>query len=360
METREFKVSLGSRSYPIHIGSGLFDCLGVLCRDHHLPDRLVVLADSNSARVGMKKVLASLRSEGFRPLSIIMPHGERQKSFARAAMIHAAMLNEEIPRNAALIALGGGVVGDVGGFVASTYRRGLKFIQCPTTLLSQVDSSVGGKNGLNHPLSKNAIGTFHQPVFVLSDLDALKSLPRREIVSGLGEILKYPFVGDPELFNILESRLESILHADPNSVLEIASRCLRIKARFVSRDERELLKTNGRVLLNGGHAVGHALETLSSYRLRHGEAVLLGLIAEGGIAADRGWLHRSTFERLVGMYHMMKCRLNIREITDRSIVQYVLSKHRQRFVLPFHGKLRVVGDVSERELLQGLRIVRAL
>jgi 3-dehydroquinate synthetase len=181
MNIHTIPVPLGERSYPIYLGAGNIGSLGAQCKQHGIPRRVVLLADRNSARAAMKRTLTSLAQEGFDVTPIVMPPGERQKSFARAEAIHFAMLKAHIPRTAAMIALGGGVVGDVAGFVASTYRRGLVFVQCPTTLLSQVDSSVGGKNGVNHSLSKNAIGTFHQPVFVFSDVELLSTLPRRVI-----------------------------------------------------------------------------------------------------------------------------------------------------------------------------------
>jgi 3-dehydroquinate synthase len=289
-----------------------------------------------------------------------MPDGEREKSPARANRIHAKMLAAGIPRQAALIALGGGVVGDIGGFVASTYRRGIMFVQCPTTLLSQVDSSVGGKNGVNHPASKNTVGTFWQPTFVLSDVGILSTLPRREVVSGLGEILKYAFVGDPDILQAVEHNLRRILQKEPDSIMELAERCLRIKTALVSGDERELLSDKGRAFLNVGHAVGHALEALSSYRLRHGEAVFLGLMVEGCISVRRSWMPTSALRQLEGIYNGVRARFSLRGIGDRSIIRFLLSKGKSRFVLPrVPGMPVVVQDVSEKELLDAVASARS-
>ena len=361
MSIRKIMVELEERSYPIYLGRGHLGMIGKLCKRHNVPDRIVVLADRNSGRVALKRVLPALRREGFNPFPIVMPAGEQQKSLKRAEAIHSTMLGARIPRRAAVLALGGGVVGDVAGFVASTYRRGLMLVQCPTTLLSMVDSSVGGKNGVNYPQSKNAIGTFHQPALVLSDVDLLTTLPRREIISGLGEVLKYPFVGAPDLLDYIESNLERILRVDPGCILQVASRCLEIKTEMVSLDEKELFGNRGRVFLNVGHAVGHTLESLSSYRLRHGEGVLLGVIIEGSISVRRGWLSQRPLDRIISIYHRLKCRFGIRGISDRTIMRHVLKDGKTRFALPGKfGSVRVVNDVTERELLSGLKVVRDL
>ncbi|MBI4536114.1 MAG: 3-dehydroquinate synthase [Ignavibacteriae bacterium] len=354
-------VELGARGYPIYLGTGSLRFLGEYCAKHNLPQRLVVLADRNSARVALKPALASLKDSGFDVSSVVMPPGERQKSVARAKAVTTEMLKMEIPRKAGLVALGGGVVGDVGGFVASTYRRGIAFVQCPTTLLSQVDSSVGGKNGVNHPLSKNAIGTYHQPVFVFSDCDLLSTLSRREVIAGLGEVLKYPIVSDPSLLTYLENNLDAILRLDREPVLEVASRCLRIKSALVSQDEKELLTDSGRVLLNVGHAIGHALEVLSRFRLRHGEAVLLGILAEGYIAVLREGFPRSELDRLVRLFQRLKSRYRIGSMSNPSIVRTVLAGGGARFVLPRAlGQPVIVRDVTNQQLSEGLRFLRTL
>jgi 3-dehydroquinate synthase len=269
------------------------------------------------------------------------------------------MLKARIPRHAALVALGGGVVGDVGGFVASTYKRGLRFVQCPTTLLSQVDSSVGGKNGVNHPRGKNAIGSYLQPAFVLADVSLLDSLPRREIITGIGEILKYPFVGDPSFLDFIENHLDRIIECERRTILTMARRCLRIKTHLVSRDEKELM-ARGRNLLNVGHVIGHAIETLSRYRLHHGEAVFLGIIAEGWISVKRGWLSQAQLQRLVDIYHRLGCRFSIKGIAPASILLQIQSS-RQRFVLPrTSAGPAVVSDVTEAEIREGLSLLRTL
>jgi 3-dehydroquinate synthase len=354
-----FEVRLKANSYPVYLGNGLLRSLGHLCRHHEVPEYVVVLSDTFSGRAALKGALAALRRSGFRTLSLGMPAGERQKSPERVGQLHTAMLRAGVPRQAALIALGGGVVGDVGGFTASTYRRGLTFVQCPTTLLSQVDSSVGGKNGVNHPLGKNVIGSYLQPKFVLSDVALLQTLPRREVITGLGEILKYPFVGDPSLLDFIEKNLGQIMKRDQSTLRRMAERCLCIKTQLVSRDEKEQ-RARGRNLLNVGHTVGHAIETLSHYRIHHGEAVFLGIIAEGWISVRRGWMTDEPVHRLASIYRRLRCRFNLDGISTASILKSV-SSGRQKFILPGDGgRLSVVNDVTPDELREGLRFLGGL
>ncbi len=361
MMSMTIPVELGERRYPVYLGSGTLGDLGRLCRTHAIPETVVVLADRNSARAALTRAKSSLAAEGYRVFPLVMPPGEHQKNPTRARTLHTAMLRESIPRKAAMIALGGGVVGDVAGYVASTYRRGILFVQVPTTLLSQVDSSVGGKNGVNFPQGKNSVGTFHQPQFVLSDVDLLPTLPRREVIAGLGEILKYPLIADPPLLGFLEEHLDGLLAVERDIVLEIASRCLRIKAALVSEDERELRSDRGRVLLNVGHAIGHALETLSDYKLRHGEAVLLGILAEGYIAVRKTGFPEHELDRLVGIYRRLRKQFDYGRISMSSIQRFALGKGGARFVLPrTPGEVVVLHDVTADDVEAGIRFLKSL
>lgn len=356
-----FTVDLADRSYPVYIGAGVIDYLGALCRKHTLPERVVVLSDHRSFRAAFRRVKQSLHQSGFHVHSIVMPPGEKSKTPARAAAIHKAMLREDIPRSCWLLALGGGVVGDVGGFVASTYRRGIPFVQCPTTLLSQVDSSIGGKNGVNVPPIKNAMGTFHQPRLVCSDVEVLSSLPRREVVAGLGEILKYPLVGDPDLLTYLEDHLENVFALQQESILEVALRCLRIKTGLVSLDEKETMKDAGRALLNTGHTIGHALENLSRYRLKHGEAVLLGLLAEGMIATSVAGFDGGDLDRIEKVFHRTRTFFNISTIGHHSLTRHIFSNPSVRFYLPERlGHVIPVDRVTESDVMTGLKYLESL
>lgn len=300
---QNIRVELENRSYPILVGRDTVSSLGEVCKTFSLPQRVIVVTDSNVARLYLKQVSNALKHVGYKVDEIVIPHGEHQKSLQRANAVITKLVNLGVGRESALVALGGGVVGDLTGFVAATFRRGLPLIQSPTTLLSQVDSSVGGKVGVNHPRAKNAIGTFYQPRFVFTDIGFLRTLPKREIGSGLGEILKYGIVGGEEMFAFLQKHVRDVQSLDLDVIQETAMRCIAIKAQLVSGDEREEKPDGGRAILNIGHAVGQTLETLSNFKLRHGEAVMVGLRAETFIAKELGILSPSDFKSIDQYLH---------------------------------------------------------
>jgi 3-dehydroquinate synthase len=274
---RTVNVSLGARSYPIFIGSNLLSGLGPQCAKLGLGKRCAVISDGNVARRYARTALASLRTGGFDPVLITVPPGENSKSlrFVQACCEHLA--RHRLERKSFIVALGGGVVGDLAGFVSAVYLRGMAFVQAPTTLLSQVDSSVGGKVGVNLPAGKNLVGAFYQPRLVLCDLNTLRTLPEREFRSGLAEVIKYGIIYDATLFSRLERDLDLLLARDANVLAEIISRCCEIKAEVVAQDETD----NGlRAILNFGHTVGHAIEAVSGYgKFLHGEAISIGQVA---------------------------------------------------------------------------------
>jgi len=285
---RTVRVPLRNRSYPIYLGTGIHSSLGSMFRRHDLTGTAVIITDTNVAPLYLKSVKQSLAASGITVHSIVIPSGEREKSLHRADSMYSELLRWKIERQSTIVALGGGVVGDLAGFIASTYQRGIHFVQVPTTLLAQVDSSVGGKVGVNHPLGKNMIGTFYQPDFVAADITALRTLPRREIVCGLGEVVKYGIIRDRKFFSYTVQHIDAIIAKDPEILLRIAAECCRMKADIVSRDERE---KNLRAILNFGHTVGHALEHAGGYRLlKHGEAILLGMVAETFAALRLGMI----------------------------------------------------------------------
>jgi 3-dehydroquinate synthase len=269
------------------------------------------------------------------------------------------MLKKRIPRNAAIIALGGGVIGDLAGFVAATYQRGMNLVQVPTTLLAQVDSSIGGKVGVNHPLGKNMIGAFHQPAFVWMDIDYLKTLPKREMICGLGEIIKYGVIHDAELFAYLESHLEEVLHLDVEAVMHVQAACAAIKAEIVSKDEKE---SGIRIILNYGHTIGHGLESAGRYKLlKHGEAVLLGMIAEASIAKEMKLLEADSYERLVSLIRRVPLKANLFSLKRADIVNAMGHDKKRvakklRFVLPTKiGEVKVVDDVDPNLIRSAMR-----
>lgn len=282
---RTVKVPLGGRSYSILIGRGLLSRLGSECRRLGLGRRCAVISDRQVAPLYAKAALRSLADAGFEPVLITVPAGETAKSLAQARRCYDELAAHRLERQSFLVALGGGVVGDLAGFVAATYLRGIAFVQVPTTLLAQVDSSVGGKVGVNLKAGKNLVGAFHQPRRVLCDLDTLATLPPREFRAGLAEVIKYGIICDAALFKRLERDLPKVLKLDPQSLAEVVARCCAIKAEVVAQDETE---TGLRAILNFGHTIGHALEAISGYgRYLHGEAIAIGQVAAARLSTMR-------------------------------------------------------------------------
>ncbi len=280
---RVVKVSLGKRSYSILIGAKLLSQLGAQCRKLKLGKRCAIILDKNVAPLFGKAVERNLRAAGFDPVLITVPAGETAKSLVTVQSCYDQLAAHRLERKSFIVALGGGVVGDLAGFVAATYLRGVDFIQVPTTLLAQVDSSVGGKVGVNLKAGKNLVGSFYQPKLVLCDLDTLNTLPLREFRAGLAEVIKYGIICDAKLFARLEHDLRVILKRDSQTLVEIIARCCEIKADVVSHDETE---GGLRAILNFGHTIGHALEAISSYgKFLHGEAISIGQVAAAKLSA---------------------------------------------------------------------------
>lgn len=294
MSARILNVELGSRSYPIRIGSRLLaDPVSYqLLRGR----RALLLTDENVARHHLDPVLAALKLSPEQAL--VLKAGESQKTWERAGEVLDWMLSARIGRDAALVALGGGVIGDLAGFCAAVYQRGIDFVQLPTTLLAQVDSSVGGKTAVNHVRGKNLIGAFHQPIAVVVDTDTLTTLPPRELRAGLAEVIKYGLLADPILFTWLEKNLERIIGLEPQFIAETIERCCAIKARIVGLDERENVSGGPRALLNLGHTFGHAIETYTGYgEWLHGEAVATGMCMAADLSHRLGWIKAVELER---------------------------------------------------------------
>jgi 3-dehydroquinate synthase len=286
-------VELGTRSYPILIASGLLGRPQVF--EQHLQAReLLIVSDTTVAPLYLGALSASLGKR--RKVEVILPDGEAHKTLANASRVLDALVANRLARDCAVLALGGGVVGDLAGFAAACYQRGVDFVQLPTTLLAQVDSAVGGKTGVNHAGGKNLIGAFHQPVLVLSDTATLATLPPRELRAGLAEVIKYGLIADAALFDWLEAHLDELLAGDPAALAHIIRRSCEIKAAVVARDERE---QGERALLNLGHTFGHAIESASGYRQwLHGEAVGAGLVMAAAMSSACGLLDAADAERV--------------------------------------------------------------
>lgn len=292
----QVRVELGERSYIITIDSGILNEIGSALLPFEFSPKLVVISNPVVFKLYGKAVIESLLEAGFDCSEVLIPDGEEYKDFFWTYHILSGLLERRLDRNSCLIALGGGVIGDITGFVASIYMRGIHFIQVPTTLLSQVDSSVGGKTGVNHMLGKNMIGTFYQPKLVWIDTDSLNTLPEREFLCGISEIIKYGIICDEELFSFMEQKRDKILKLDLSALKYIIRRSCEIKADVVSRDERE---AGLRAILNFGHTIGHAIETETGYRrYLHGEAVAIGMHFEAALSEKMGLLSKSQVARI--------------------------------------------------------------
>jgi len=299
---RRVRVGLGARSYDIVLGFGTLSALGAALRAR-LPQcrSAMLVAPPPVARHYGARAAGSLRAAGLRVRRIAAPDGERSKTLASARRLYEEMLNAEAQRGTAVVALGGGVVGDLAGFVAATLLRGLPLVQVPTTLLAMADASVGGKTGVNLPLAKNKaggknlVGAFHQPHLVWMDAATLQTLPPRQLRAGWAEVVKHAAICDAALFARLERNAERLLAGDPQTLLPVLARNCRIKASVVAKDERE---SGPRALLNFGHTLGHAVEALSGYRVLHGEAVAMGMVHAAALSESLGLCPPGTRARL--------------------------------------------------------------
>lgn len=285
-------VALGERSYPIYIGAGIL--AADLCRKHLRGQQVCIVSNETVAPLYMDRLLAALGDKVV--TQVILPEGEAHKNFHTLNTIFDTLLAERHNRTTTLVALGGGVVGDMTGFAAACYQRGVDFIQIPTTLLSQVDSSVGGKTGINHPLGKNMIGAFYQPQAVIIDTDLLRTLPAREVSAGLAEVIKYGLLGDAEFLAWLEQSMDALMALDESALIYAIARSCTNKARIVAADEKE---GGVRALLNLGHTFGHAIETEMGYgRWLHGEAVGAGMALAAELSCALGWLSDADVQRV--------------------------------------------------------------
>lgn len=289
-------VMLGERSYNIVLHPGLLATVGDRLSNIATSQKIGVVTDRHVARHYLHGTLRSLRKAGYDPTPIILPPGERTKTLGTIAKILDVLARHKFERQSLLLALGGGVIGDITGFAAAIYQRGIPFVQVPTTLVGQVDSSVGGKTGVDHRLGKNLIGAFYQPRAVLIDPLALRTLPRREWIAGLAEVIKYGIIAEEEFFAFLEQEIPALLKLEDEPVIRAITRSCEIKAQVVGADERE---SDRRRILNYGHTIGHALESLTGYRsLIHGEAVGIGLVQEADLACHMGLCEREVVERI--------------------------------------------------------------
>ncbi|NLW07917.1 MAG: 3-dehydroquinate synthase [Clostridia bacterium] len=329
------KVNLGDRSYYIHCGVGLLAEAGRLLKPLKLAAPCLVVSNPTVAELYWPQLEQSLREEGWQPHLTLVPDGEEAKSLKVAAELYDACLAAGIERGAAIMALGGGVTGDVAGFVAATWLRGIAFIQLPTTLLAQVDASVGGKVAVNHPRGKNLIGAFYQPAAVIADLDTLATLPPREMRAGLAEVIKYGVIADAAFFEYLEENIEKILTGDRELLERVVLRCCAIKAEIVAADERE---NDLRAILNFGHSLGHAFEAVGGYSTyNHGEAVALGMVAAARLAVRRSSFSPQESVRLVNLLQRTGLPVDLPPLKAQALLAALELDKKMR-----HGRLRMV------------------
>ncbi|MDR5710087.1 MAG: 3-dehydroquinate synthase, partial [Armatimonadota bacterium] len=357
LERRTLEIALPHHRYPVHVGCGILPLVALdLLRAG--VRRAVLLTHPHLWRRYGEGLVAALRAWGVEAHPVLVSPGERSKTLAAARRVYQAMAASRLDRTSGVLALGGGVVGDLGGFVAATYMRGIPLFLLPTTLLAQVDASIGGKTALNLT-ARNLIGAFWQPAAVVSDVATLQSLPARELRAGLAEAIKHAAIADEGLFAWLEGHLPAILRRNPEALTELVARNAAIKARFVTADERE---TSGvREALNFGHTVAHALEAALDYRIPHGEAVAQGMVAEARLAVRLGLLRPMEFDRLTALLERADlptrlAPLGPRELLDRMFLDKKVRAGWLRFALPERiGRVRTGVPVEPQLVLEILQ-----
>jgi len=354
---RVVKVPLGTRSYSIYIGTGLLEELGPRCARLGLGKRCAVVSDRNVAPLYADSAHQSLRAAGFEPVRVVVPAGETAKTLRTVQLCYNQLAAHRLERTSFIVALGGGVVGDLAGFLAATYLRGIAFVQVPTTLLAAVDSSVGGKVGVNLTAGKNLVGAFYQPRLVLCDLATFHTLPEREYRAGLAEVIKYGVIYDAALFKRLERDMPTLLARRPETLAAVIARCCQIKADVVAKDETE---GGLRQILNFGHTIGHALEAISRYgKYVHGEAVAIGMVAAAHISAALLGLPQNDADRIIRLLEraglpvsMRLTRTHRRKLFDAMRLDKKVRGGQIRFVLARRIGRVVWGQHVSDELVQ--------
>jgi 3-dehydroquinate synthase len=355
----EIPVNLGPRSYPILVGAGALGSVGGELARRKVGRKVVLVSDPAIAALHGEPVIESLRSAGFDTVQVSVAEGEEAKRLEVASGLWDRLLDASCDRTSTVVALGGGAVGDLAGFVAATYMRGMNFVQVPTTLLAQVDASIGGKTAIDHPRGKNLIGAFHQPRVVVVDPVTLTTLPEREFRSGLAEVIKHGIVLDAGYFRELEAHITSLLARDLPTLERVVAGSCRLKADVVERDERE---SELRWVLNYGHTIGHALEAATGFRRwAHGEAVSLGIAAESRLAERLGIASAETAERQLRLLGAVGLPVKGLQLEPTAVLDALTRDKKSRdgrvsFVFaPEIGSFRIVPDVAPAAVLQVLK-----
>lgn len=346
----EVRVNLGERSYSILVGPGLLKDAGELIKEWGIAGKIMIVTNPTVAQWYLQPLVQSLTAAGYSVQSIEIPDGEEYKTPEQAGHIYNGLVEGKYDRKSLLIALGGGVIGDLAGFAAATYMRGIRFIQIPTTLLAQVDSSIGGKVAVNHPRAKNIIGSFYQPALVIADMNTLKTLPKQELNSGMAEVIKHGVILDENYFRLIQAELAMIRQVDPGIMTWVVTGSCQIKAGIVEQDEKE---TGLRAILNFGHTVGHALESLTNYcRFKHGEAVAAGMLAATQIAAgmkilEQPELYNTLLDFCQGLHLSAEIKdLKVTEIYEAISLDKKVDSGQVRWILPRKlGEAAIYKDV---------------
>ena len=349
-------IDLDERSYEILIGLDLRKQVGEFLKAVFRPSRVVIITHPSINSAYGEEVIANCLDQGWTTDIIEVPEGEVSKSLGQVEKLYDRLLELNCDRKSVLIALGGGVIGDLVGFVAATYQRGITFIQVPTTLLSQVDSSVGGKTGVNHPKGKNMIGAFYQPRLVVTDLQTLKTLPIKEYRAGLAEIVKYGVISDASFFEFLEKNYKDILNLNHDCLSYIIENSCAIKAKVVEKDERE---THHRMILNFGHTLGHAIESLTGYsRFVHGEAVAIGMVRAAELSHSMGKCSKEVPRRLEALLKNLGLPVEMPELDPTAVIESLYHDKKTmdnkiKFILVKEiGSIEIVEQVPESEILK--------
>lgn len=356
---KTLEVALKDNSYPLLVGTGLIDRIGFFLNKYTKTEKVLIVSDSVVKPHYETIVSQSLKDKGFIVSVLDVSAGEKSKSIEQLTKILNVLIDNHFDRSSVLIALGGGVIGDLGGFAASIYMRGIAYVQIPTTLQAQVDASVGGKTAINHPKGKNLIGTFHQPKLVVIDVNTLGTLPKRDIRSGLIEVIKMGVIRDVYLFETVEENLDAILNLDTDILIEMISRACANKADIVAKDEKE---NRLRMVLNYGHTFGHALEALTHYKqFRHGEAVSIGMNCAAKLAVNLNMLTEKDYQRQLSLLKQANLPLNFpsnlspETICDGMYHDKKTLGGKLRLILPTRiGEVVIRDDVTDREIIHAI------
>ena len=366
--SRTVSVDLGDDSYPIRVGKGLISQIGgMITKQIDSPSKVAIIADTKVAKLFGDQMVKGLKPVVNSPIWITVPAGDQNKSIEWFMRVQDALIEHQLDRQSVIVAFGGGVIGDLAGFVASTYMRGIRWIQVPTTLLAQVDASVGGKTAINHSRGKNLIGSFHQPKLVLIDVETLDSLPEREVRCGLVEIIKHGVIMDESLFELVEQNLSDLLSLKTDILIEAIAQSCRDKAWVVENDEKE---RNLRATLNYGHTFGHAIETLADYhQCRHGEAVAIGMNCAAQLSVNLKLLQPTDLVRQNRLLQAVGLPLNLSDLSldsisaDDLLQTMHLDKKSSRGTLKLVlaqkiGQAKIHQDISNSEIMKAIEMCR--